>query len=78
MLDVVNNVSHGETFSEMDVTPLVLAPIGRRAGARSRSKSLEPRPSLNVATVFARGTGVRRAAPSAKIAGRNVLYRRSR
>ncbi|MGH9646877.1 MAG: alkaline phosphatase family protein [Bryobacteraceae bacterium] len=29
MQDIVNNVSHGETLSEMDVTPLVLALIGR-------------------------------------------------
>ncbi|HVB79452.1 MAG TPA: alkaline phosphatase family protein [Candidatus Binataceae bacterium] len=28
MRDIVNNVSHGETLSEMDVTPLVLALIG--------------------------------------------------
>jgi len=29
MQDIVNNVSHGETLSEMDLTPLVLALIGR-------------------------------------------------
>lgn len=29
MQDIVENVSHGETLSEMDVTPLVLALIGR-------------------------------------------------
>jgi type I phosphodiesterase/nucleotide pyrophosphatase len=29
MQDIMNNVSHGETPSEMDVTPLVLALIGR-------------------------------------------------
>jgi hypothetical protein len=29
MRDIVENVSHGHTLSEMDVTPLVLALIGR-------------------------------------------------
>jgi hypothetical protein len=29
MLDIVENASHGGTFSQMDLTPLVLALIGR-------------------------------------------------
>jgi hypothetical protein len=29
MQDIINNVSHGSTLSEMDVTPLVLTLIGR-------------------------------------------------
>jgi hypothetical protein len=29
MQDIVNNVSHGKTLSQMELTPLVLALIGR-------------------------------------------------